>query len=111
MFVLCDNMIKNLSGAVKEISTFCFLLFIFIFTYSVLGMEWFGYLAVCNEVHHQIIRMLIDYGAYKYMSEIQKCFNVLFNVYLAPNQFVSSATKSQRERFTDFFSELWKSYV
>ena len=38
-------MIKLLGKAVVDISTFCVLLFLFIFTYSILGMEWFAYYA------------------------------------------------------------------
>lgn len=38
-------MIKQLGKAISEISNFSVLLFLFIFTYSILGMEWFSNLA------------------------------------------------------------------
>lgn len=38
-------MIRLLGKAMIDISTFCILLFLFLFTYSILGMEWFAYYA------------------------------------------------------------------
>ena len=45
-------MIKMLGKAVVDISTFSVLLFLFIFTYSILGMEWFAYLARFDSEWH-----------------------------------------------------------
>lgn len=39
-----NSMLTQLGHAVIDISTFCVLLFLFIFTYTILGMEWFAHL-------------------------------------------------------------------
>lgn len=43
-----NNMIILLVKAIKDISTFCVLLLLFIFTYTILGLEWFSYKVKLN---------------------------------------------------------------
>lgn len=44
-----QNLIKTIGRTLKDVSTFSVLLFLFIFIYSLLGMELFGYKAKFNE--------------------------------------------------------------
>lgn len=38
-----QHLLKTINHTLKDISTFSILLFLFIFTYTILGMEWFAY--------------------------------------------------------------------
>lgn len=52
-----QNLLKTIGHTLKDISTFSVLLFLFIFTYTILGMEWFAYKAKFNSLGQ------VDYSA------------------------------------------------